>query len=196
MSDSALRFLVKKRTTFTWIVPVGLLVATYFKGRWSPTAVAVGIVLLVLGEMVRFWAAGTIQKDNTIATTGPYAFVRNPLYFGSLLLAAGFTAISGLGLIAWLVVIGLFSLFHLAAIVYEERFLRTKFGEPYEQYLRTVPRLIPRPFPVRAGTESAATVSYSGAQALTNREHITAAITFATALVFVLLHILHGRGGY
>lgn len=180
-----LEFLVKKRTTFTWLIPVLLLIASLLYGRWSAAAYLVGIVLLILGEIIRFWAAGTIHKDDTVATGGPYSLVRNPLYFGSLLLAAGYSAMSGLPAYAWVLVIGFFTLFHLAAIVYEERFLKTKFGAPYEEYLRSVPRLIPRPWPARVSASGEST-RFSARQALYNREHITALVTFTTALLFAL----------
>ena len=128
--NPSLRFLVRRRTTFTWLVPLGLLVATYFYGRWSFAGFFAGLLFLLLGEIVRFWAAGYIQKDNVIATTGPYALVRNPLYFGSLLLAVGYLLISGLSWVAWLVVISLFLLFHLAAITHEENYLKRRIRRP------------------------------------------------------------------
>ncbi len=114
--NSSLRFLVRRRTTFTWLVPLGLLVATYFYGQWSFAGFLRRVLFLLLGEIVRFWAAGYIQKDNVIATTGPYALVRNPLYFGSLFSADRLSADFRLAWIAWVVVISLFLLFHLAAI--------------------------------------------------------------------------------
>jgi len=180
-----LEFLVKKRTTFTWMIPLLLLVATALYGKWSLDAYLAGIVLLIFGEVVRFWAAGTIHKDDTVATSGPYALVRNPLYFGSLLLAAGYSVMSGLPVYAWIIVIALFVMFHLAAIIYEERFLKIKFGAPYEDYLKAVPRLIPRPWPSKNLVSSGAS-EFSAQQALYNREHITAIVTFATALLFAV----------
>jgi protein-S-isoprenylcysteine O-methyltransferase Ste14 len=193
-----LQFLVRKRTTFTWLVPLALLVATYFCGNWNPVCYGIGFALLIAGEVVRFWANGYIHKDEVIATTGPYAMVRNPLYFGSLLLAIGFTAMSGIGLVALIVVIGLFALFHFAAIVSEERFLKDKFGEPYEEYLRQVPRLVPLPRFGRAERSKSEPGRFSMDQALRNREHTTAIVTFATAFVFLFVFYLashHGRLG-
>ena len=185
-----LRFLVRKRTTFTWLVPLALLAAAWLWGRWSPAAYIAGFVLLVLGEIVRFWAAGYIHKDDVIATTGPYGLVRNPLYFGSLLLALGYTAMSGLGWVAWALVLGLFLLFHLAAILSEEQFLRGKFGPPYERYLSQVPRLVPMPRFGRRQASVSGAGSFSPQQALKNREHITAAVTLLTALLFAALHLV------
>ena len=191
VSDNpSLRFLVRRRTTFTWLVPLGLLAATYFYGHWSYAGFLAGMLLLLLGEMVRFWAAGYIQKDNVIATTGPYGLVRNPLYFGSLLLAVGYLLISGLSWIAWIVIIGLFLLFHLAAITFEENYLIGEFGEPYLTYLKQVPRLLPRFIPAHPSGASASSGRFAASQALYNREHITASVTFVTALVFLAMHYL------
>ena len=188
--NSSLRFLVRRRTTFTWLVPLGLLVATYFYGQWTAAGFITGFLFLLLGEIVRFWAAGYIRKDNAIATTGPYALVRNPLYFGSLLLAVGYLLISGLSWIAWLVVISLFLLFHLAAILFEETYLKGEFGEPYLTYLKQVPRLLPRLIPVHAPGVGDPGGSFAATQAVYNREHITATVTFITALVFIAMHFL------
>jgi protein-S-isoprenylcysteine O-methyltransferase Ste14 len=176
-------FLVRRRTVFTWLVPLLLLAVTLAlrrhqvgDGGWP--AYCAGLGLIVLGEVVRFWAAGYIAKDAEIATGGPYAHVRNPLYFGSLLLAIGYGLVSGLGLWGVAGMLVLFLVFHLAAIFYEEGFLKSRFGAPYKEYFNHVPRLLPSPWPRTAGTGH-----YEWAQALRNREHISALF----ALIFVAL---------
>jgi len=173
-------FLVRRRTVFTWLVPLLLLALSLTlhrnDGGWA--AYGAGLALVVLGEVVRFWSAGYIAKDAEIATGGPYAYVRNPLYFGSLLLAVGYGLISGLGLWGVILMVALFLVFHLAAIFYEEAFLAEKFGAPYLDYVRCVPRLLPSPLPRTTGTGR-----FEWAQALKNREQTSA--TFA--LIFVLL---------
>jgi len=173
-------FLVRRRTVFTWLVPLVLLalsLALHRKdGGW--VAYAAGVALVVLGEVVRFWSAGYIAKDTEIATGGPYAHVRNPLYFGSLLLAVGYGLISGLGLWGVGLMVGLFLVFHLAAILYEESFLTAKFGTPYLDYVHRVPRLLPSPLPRTTGAGR-----FEWAQALKNRELTSASF----ALLFVLL---------
>lgn len=182
-------FLVRRRTTFTWIIPLILLAVVFGlkpnAGGWA--AWSAGVILVVLGEVVRFWAAGYIAKDSEIATGGPYAFVRNPLYFGSLLLTTGYALVSGLGWPAAVVLVGLFLLFHLAAIGYEEAFLKAKFGAAYLDYLRRVPRLLPSPVPRASGSGG-----WSGAQALRNREHVSAGfalvLTVLLSLRFLLVH--------
>jgi protein-S-isoprenylcysteine O-methyltransferase Ste14 len=173
-------FFVRRRTVFTWLVPLLLLSATviFHRNDGGLPAFAAGIALVVLGEIVRFWAAGYISKDAVITMGGPYGFVRNPLYFGSLLLAVGYGLTSGLGIAGVVVMILLFLPFHMAAILDEEAFLKTKFGEPYLAYLAKVPRLIPSLWPKTKGEGS-----YSWSKAIENREHISAAF----AVVFVIL---------
>ncbi len=173
-------FLVRRRTVFTWLVPLLLLALslTLHRNDGGWTAYGAGLALVILGEIVRFWSAGYIAKDAEIATGGPYAYVRNPLYFGSLLLAVGYGLISGLGLWGVGLMVALFLVFHLAAIFYEEAFLTEKFGSSYLDYVRRVPRLLPSPWPRTAGTGR-----FEWAQALKNREQTTAAYQ----VIFVLL---------
>ncbi len=173
-------FLVRRRTVFTWLIPLMLLaLALIFRrhdGGWA--AYGAGIALIILGEVVRFWSAGYISKDAVIATGGPYAHVRNPLYFGSLLLAVGYGLVSGLGVWGVAFTLALFLVFHLAAILYEEKFLTNKFGAPYLDYVKRVPRLLPSPWPRTTGTGR-----FEWAQSLKNREQTSALF----ALAFVLL---------
>lgn len=142
-------------------------------------------MLLILGEVVRFWAAGCIHKDNVVATSGPYAFVRNPLYFGSFLLSLGYGALSGLRFVGIIGVFALFLVFHLAAIFTEEPSLKAAFGEPYLEYMRHVPRLLPRLLPYQPVDKQESTFAWS--QVVYNREPTTALITFATAVIFGLI---------
>ena len=187
------RFLVRRRTTFTWIVPILLLISSWKWGIWNEAAYICGLAAVFAGEAMRIWAAGFIQKDNVIATGGPYAYVRNPLYFGSFLLTIGYVLLSGLGVsypplvavIAWATMIALFLVFHLAAIFSEERFLKEKFGEPYAAYLRSVPRLFPRLLPARCAKEGDQG-HFAWNQAVRNRELTTAGVTLIVCLIFAL----------
>ena len=175
-------FLVRRRTTFTWIIPLLLIAAVciFRLNAGGIVSVAAGIAFIVLGEIVRFWAAGYISKDAVIATGGPYAHVRNPLYFGSLLLAVGYGLVSGLGIWGVAAMLAAFFIFHLAAIRYEEGFLKNKFGQPYLDYLARVPRIIPSPTARTQGEGS-----FAWEQSIRNREHTSAlfAVVFVAALV-------------
>ena len=181
-------FLVRRRTVFTWLVPLLLLALSLTLhrnyGGWA--AYGAGVALVVLGEIVRFWSAGYIAKDAEIATGGPYAYVRNPLYFGSLLLAVGYGLISGLGLWGVGLMVALFLVFHLAAIFYEESFLTAKFGTLYLDYVRRVPRLLPSPLPRTTGAGR-----FEWAQALKNREQTSATFALAFVLLLSLRFLVH-----
>ena len=80
-----------------WRVPLGFLCAILFMvfAQPRPTTLAVGAVVSILGLAIRAWASGHIRKNSALATSGPYAFTRNPLYLGSFLLGVGFTIASG-----------------------------------------------------------------------------------------------------
>ena len=80
-----------------WRVPLGFLCGALFIffARPTPKALLIGASVSLLGLAIRAWAAGHIRKNAQLATSGPYAFTRNPLYFGSFLLSLGFTIASG-----------------------------------------------------------------------------------------------------
>jgi len=102
-----------------------------------------GIPFVIVGEVIRLWASGYLTKLSAIVTAGPFALCRNPIYIGTFFISLGYCVISNR---LDLLIIGmlLFWLFHGGAIVYEERLLRAKFGQEYEDYCESVPRLIPR----------------------------------------------------
>ena len=85
--------------------------------------------------------------------------------------------------------IGLFLLFHMAAILTEEVSLTKAFGDPYIEYMRHVPRLFPRPWPYKS--ESSEKLTFSWEQVKYNREPTTALVTFVTAIVFVAVQMYH-----
>lgn len=128
-------------------VPLGFATAVLYLfelSRHEPKLVAVGwsLALVVPGLWLRGYAAGYVKKNRELTQTGPYAHVRNPLYLGSILIAAGFAV----ALLSWpvgLALAGMFLLIYVPVIASEERFLRATFPE-FEGYCRRVPRLIPR----------------------------------------------------
>ena len=110
-----------------------------------------GVVLLVACAMGRVWTAAYIsgKKNKELVTGGPYSLVRNPLYFFSLLgfIGAGlaFESITFAALLS-----ALFFVTHWPTILQEERTLRAAFGEQYDAYATSVPRLIPRSWKFRS----------------------------------------------
>jgi phospholipid methyltransferase len=113
-------------------LPLGfVLAALYFAfgPRPTPLTLAVGGLLALVGLMVRAWAAGHIVKNDRLATTGPYAHTRNPLYFGSFLIAAGFAVAAHWSLL--LIVVAFFALVYGPTIERERAKVSAMFPEAY-----------------------------------------------------------------
>lgn len=138
-------------------VPLGFLTAAlYLFELWQrapqPAAVAWSLALVLPGLWLRGYAAGYVKKNRELTQTGPYAHTRNPLYLGSMLIAAGFAV----ALLSWPVALVLavgFAVIYVPVIASEERFLRAIFPG-FDDYCRRVPRLIPRLTPAKANAEA------------------------------------------
>lgn len=159
-------------------VPLGFLTAAlYLFELWrrepQASAIAWSLVLVVPGVALRAYASGYVKKNRELAQTGPYAYTRNPLYLGSVLIAAGFA----LALESWAFAVLLavvFAAIYIPVIASEERFLRATFPE-FDGYCSRVPRLIPRLTPARsdsaAGKETGELGGFSLALYLRHREY-------------------------
>jgi protein-S-isoprenylcysteine O-methyltransferase Ste14 len=125
-------------------VPVGFVFAAFYLWRARPswTCLAVGGVIVVIGVALRAYASGYLRKATELTTTGPYAHTRNPLYLGSLIIAAGF-ALAARSLWIALAMAVIFIAIYLPVIGDEEQFLRSQFPG-FDEYARRVPRLLPR----------------------------------------------------
>lgn len=138
-----------------------------------------GAGLVILGILIRVWAAGLLEKGQRLCTDGPYRMVRHPLYLGSLLGAVGFAVMMHV-LWGWVVVLPAFALLYGSQVAEEERHLRTIYGEAYKEFARTVPMVIPLPW--RIGEPGGARWSLS--QLLKNREHYHVVVTLCLAGLF------------
>jgi protein-S-isoprenylcysteine O-methyltransferase Ste14 len=125
-------------------VPLGFIFAVVYVGLARPTRISLiaGALVLVPGLVLRGLASGHVQKDKQLTTSGPYAYTRNPLYLGSLVLASGFAVAARSW---WIVAIMLlmFAVIYVPVIAGEERYLRQTFPD-YDAYARSVPRMWPR----------------------------------------------------
>jgi protein-S-isoprenylcysteine O-methyltransferase Ste14 len=112
-----------------------------------PAGMIVGTILIALGEALRIWAAGHLQKNETLTVTGPYGYVKNPLYIGSILITAGFCI---LGDNIYLLALAMF-MFCFHYIPYKKRIegdrLRKIFGKEFDDYDQKVPEYLPRRTP-------------------------------------------------
>lgn len=135
-------------------VPLGFVFAVVFLLLARPTgrSLALSLVLVVPGLLLRAYASGYVKKNAELTTTGPYAWVRNPLYLGSTMLAFGFAWAARSWLIAGLLVV-LFAVIYIPTIRAEEEFLRAHFAG-FGAYARRVPRLFPWKPPLRTPGEA------------------------------------------
>jgi protein-S-isoprenylcysteine O-methyltransferase Ste14 len=124
-------------------VPLSFACALLYLWLARPTRASVlfGALLVIPGLLVRAIASGHVKKNEELATSGPYAYTRNPLYLGSLILAFGFGLASRSGWVVALLVT-MFLAIYLPVIRGEEAFLRERFPG-YEAYAGRVPRLLP-----------------------------------------------------
>ncbi|MGQ0712933.1 MAG: methyltransferase family protein [Gemmatimonadaceae bacterium] len=131
-------------------VPLGFLLAAGYLlvARPTPLTLIVGASIAFVGLLVRGWASGHIVKNDRLATTGPYAHTRNPLYFGSFLIAAGFAMAAHWSLL--LFVIAFFVLIYGPTMRDERISIQTRFPEAYGEWERNVPAFVPRPTPWQA----------------------------------------------
>ncbi len=125
-------------------VPVGFLFTALYLWLARPTwtSISLGTLFVIAGIVIRASASGHLNKNESLATSGPYAYTRNPLYLGSLILALGFAFASLDWWIAFALAI-VFAAIYMPVITAEEAFLRTTFPE-FAAYSRKVPRLLPR----------------------------------------------------
>lgn len=136
----------------------------------------------VLGLLLRAWATGHLAKDQQLATSGPYAFIRNPLYAGTLIVAAGIVIASRDTALALIFAV-VFLLVYLPTIELEEQHLRGKFAS-YAEYAERVPRLIPSRH--WAGKRAL----FSWALYLRNEEY-KALIGFAVGVLWLVTKLLY-----
>jgi protein-S-isoprenylcysteine O-methyltransferase Ste14 len=161
-------------------IPLGFAFAVLYVwlARPTKTSLLVGGLLLLPGLLLRGLASGHVQKDKQLTTSGPYAYTRNPLYLGSLILAAGFAVAARTW---WIVVVmlAMFAAIYIPVIAGEERYLRHTFPD-YADYARHVPRMLPRLTPYRSQQSA-----YSSARYWKHREY--QAIIGCAAMLCILV---------
>ena len=126
-------------------VPLGFVIGAAVLYLATPTgfSIAIGLPIAIVGAAFRSLAAGTIRKDAQLATTGPYAWTRNPLYFGSLLLTLGFAVMSW-NPIAAMLLLAPSAFIYPVVIRNEEAHLSRLFPEQFPLYRSKVPAFVPR----------------------------------------------------
>jgi hypothetical protein len=144
--------LLHRRRRFRQLAGIAFVVWMTLAGRPTPALLALGSALALLGMCVRLWASGYVMKNEVLATVGPYARVRHPLYVGNFLVCAGFCAASGLwwsvpvAIVLWLA-------FYPETIRYEDQKLRRLFPGAWDRWAAETRALLPRLVPYRGGSE-------------------------------------------
>ena len=139
-----------RRHRFRQFVGIVFLIALTFAANPVAMFFYVGVAFTGLGIATRMWASGHVNKNQVLATTGPYAYVRHPLYVGNHLIGFGFCFASALwwGILLWLV-LGIY--FYPQTIRHEDAFLARRFPQEWAEWNRHTKALIPRLKPYRPG---------------------------------------------
>ncbi len=167
-------FAVRRRTAFTLVFLVPLLVFASPRPAWY----CVGLALTLVGVTIRVLASGYILKKVELTTKGPFAHTRNPLYLGSLLIGTGAVAMAALPL-ALPIILASYAIIYATVILDEERVLCEEHGATYEAYRRAVPRMVPR---LRA--PQGAWLGFRWDRVRLNKEHLNVLGVTLTALAF------------
>lgn len=122
---------------------IGAILLVIF-AKPNPPGIVIGLILIIIGEAIRIWAAGHLQKNEVLTVSGPYSYVKNPLYIGSILITSGFCILADN---IYILTASMF-MFCFHYIPYKKRVegdrLRRLFGQKYEDYDEKVPEYIPR----------------------------------------------------
>jgi Phospholipid methyltransferase len=166
--------------------PVGI--ACFLLAHPASNTLACGGALAALGLMIRAAAAGHLHKHESLATAGPYAWTRNPLYLGSLVLGAGFLMAAG----SWngaLIAAVYLAVFYPGVMRREEEELRAEYGAAFDEYAQRVPRFWPRPPSHSARPPE----SFSWSQYRKNREYQALAGAAVAFTILAAIMIWRGR---
>ena len=166
-----LRRIARVRVTMGFVA--GLAALWLAQPTWQ--TLTIGGLIALVGEGVRIWAAGHLEKGREVTTSGPYAFTRHPLYVGSSIISAGVAIASASAIVAILVIAYLVTTL-TAAIRTEEQHLTEKFGEAYPDY--------------RAGRAAGESRRFSLTRAKRNREY-RALIGLLVAFVLLAVKMLN-----
>lgn len=132
-----------------WFAVIFVLLVSLL-GTYDPMLFIVGGAIAVFGELIRMWASGYVMKNKELATTGPYAYVRHPLYVGNILLLIGFS-IASTQWWSFVLMVALLAFYYPPTISYEDNKLRDIFGDEWVEWSKNINALIPT-FGSKAGS--------------------------------------------
>ncbi len=157
-----IRRLIFKYRSYT---PIPFLIVMVIFADPTPWSFLIGFILIIAGEAIRLWGVSIVGSETRttgsvggtyLITSGPFAYVRNPLYVGNMLLYAG-VGVMSMALFPWLLLAAAiwFYLQYFLIVSGEEEYLRERFGTEYREYCDGVRRFLPRLLPFSARSPSA-----------------------------------------
>jgi len=136
---SLVEVIIKYRST----VGIICLIAVLYLSEPTMVSIPTGFFIMLLGVFFRGWSSGYINKDNELATKGPYSLTRNPLYFGNFILGIGI-AFAAHNIYAYVICFVFYFLFFPFLISIENKRLKKKFGEKYETWSKNLNTFFPK----------------------------------------------------
>src|SRR5262249_14155741 len=175
---SVMEFLARFRVALGWVfAPLVFILASP-----STESIFVGAIVGLIGEAIRIWAAGHVNKAREVTASGPYRYFAHPLYIGSSIMGVGLAIASANPIAAALIVVYL-AVTLRAAIRNEEAFLRKAFGAEYDLYRRW------------SGAPNGTARRFSLTRAMENREYRALAGLVAALLLLAVKQRIMGRFG-
>lgn len=195
-NGSDIRRLIFKYRSYT---PIPFLLVMIWFAQPTVLSLVVGFAVIFIGELIRFWGVSIVGAETRttgtvggtfLITSGPYSYVRNPLYVGNMLLYGG-VGIMSMALFPWmlLVAIAWFYVQYYLIVTREEEYLAATFRGEFDDYLRNVRRFVPRLTPYRSARPAAKTVDPS--EGLASERRTLQAIGLVVTLVVAKYIYLH-----
>ena len=168
--------------------PIPFIFALLYFAEPAWHTIALGVPFIVVGEFLRIWAVGyagastrarTLGAARDLVTTGPYSYVRNPLYLGNFLLSFGVCLVASVYWLVAILIVGYFTQY-LPIIALEESYLLESCGRVYQAYQEQVHRFVPRfrPYPNPSAHD------FSWTRAIKSEKRTLTAIVCVVGLIF------------
>ena len=177
--------------TYRSYTPIPFLLVMIWYAQPTVISMVVGFAVVFIGEMVRFWGVSIVGAETRttgtvggtfLITSGPFAYVRNPLYAGNMLLYAG-VGIMSMALFPWMLLAAIlwFYIQYYLIVTREEEYLAVAFGEEFAAYCRNVRRFMPRLTPYKSPHPAPKSVDPS--EGLASERRTLQAIGLVTAAI-------------
>jgi len=165
---------------FAVIYPFGVFVLFFCSS--DEHSLKNGIGYIIAGALLRLWSNGYAIKNDRLTTSGPYAFVRNPLYLGTLLIALGLAIVLKMGWAMTVLFLAVLGWVYGKTIREEEGMLGAKFGDEYKKYCSKIPALVPSLIPYIQGEKW----PFSIQRLIDSKEHKP---VFWVMIILIIVHL-------